>query len=87
MKLKTDAGSLFQPLPNPRIELTAAELATLRKASEILGRIVALTEADDPDSEGYVASSALLANGYVDRLIDLVDGRPRWYPLALSLNL
>ena len=29
MKLKTDAGSLFQPLPSPRIELTAAELGCL----------------------------------------------------------
>lgn len=87
MNLKTDAGSLFQPLPSPRIELTAAELATLRKASEILGRIVALTEADDPDAEGFVAESALIADGHIGRLIDLVDGRPRWYPIALSLNL
>ena len=87
MKLKTDAGSLFQPLPSPRIELTAAELATLRKASEILGRIVALTEADDPDAEGYVAESSCLASGYIGQLLDLVDGRPRWYPIALSLSL
>lgn len=87
MKLKRDAGSLFQPLPNPRIELTSAELATLRKASEILGRIVALTEPEDPDAAGFVAEAALIADGHLGRLLDLVDGRPRWYPLALSLSL
>lgn len=87
MKLKRDAGSLLQPLPNPRIELTSAELSTLRKASEILGRIVEITEPDDPDAGCYVAESALIADGNLGRLLDLVDGRPRGYPIALSLNL